>query len=80
MHYNGWGSKYDQWISEDSINKDNEVNRALMKYKNRGEEGVYKQHSILDEIVLDVVSLHFRSNTMIIRTNQSFPINSISCW
>ena len=31
-----------------------------MKYKNRNEEGAYKQHSILDEIVLDGVLPHIQ--------------------
>ncbi|KNB46260.1 histone H4 acetyltransferase [Blastocystis sp. subtype 4] len=52
IHYNGWGSKYDQWVTVENIYKDNEVNRALMKYKNRVEEGAYQNTSIQDEIVV----------------------------
>ena len=51
IHYNGWGPKYDQWVPIESINKDNEINRALMKYKNRNKDSPYKYNSIQEEIV-----------------------------
>jgi mortality factor 4-like protein 1 len=33
IHYNGWGPKFDEWIDQKQILKDNEENRQLQKQK-----------------------------------------------
>ena len=48
----GWGDSYDQWVYATSILKDNEVNRALMKYRNNGETFGNCSLSIWEEIVV----------------------------
>lgn len=73
IHYSGWGSKYDQWVSVDSINKDSEINRALMKYKNRGEEGAYLKSSIQDEIVVSNLSCNQQTKAYEVPNKKRIP-------
>ncbi|KAK8826079.1 hypothetical protein WA556_003808 [Blastocystis sp. ATCC 50177/Nand II] len=34
IHYNGWSSRFDKWVKKEELNKDTELNRALMKFNN----------------------------------------------
>lgn len=38
IHYNGWSTRFDKWVKNDDLNKDTELNRALMKFNNGHEK------------------------------------------
>ena len=54
VHFNGWPKKYDRWVPPESIIKQNEMNRALMKMNNKSnkerEDKPYYKMSILNEL------------------------------
>lgn len=63
IHYNGWPSRYDKWVAVDELNKDNEMNRALMRMNNSSGKGDEKaknslQVDLITEMVSSFVSFH----------------------
>ena len=63
IHYNGWPSRYDKWVAVDELNKDNEMNRALMRMNNSSGKGDEKaknslQVDLITEMVFSFVSFH----------------------
>lgn len=62
VHFNGWPKKYDRWVPPESIIKQNEMNRALMKMNNKSnkerEDKPYYKMSILNELVVFFQTLY----------------------
>ncbi|CBK24514.2 uncharacterized protein [Blastocystis hominis] len=54
VHFSGWPKRYDKWVEFDDLNKQNEMNRALMKMNNKSnkdkENKPYFKTSLLSEL------------------------------
>ena len=65
VHFSGWPKRYDKWVEDEYVNKQNEMNRALMKMNNKSnkdkESKPYFKTSLLSELVLDFVDFDDRT-------------------
>ena len=55
IHFSGWPKRYDRWVEPDALNKQNEMNKALMKMSNKSgkdkDNKPYFKASLLNELV-----------------------------
>ena len=65
VHFSEWKKRYDKWVEDEYVNKQNEMNRALMKMNNKSnkdkESKPYFKTSLLSELVLDFVDFDDRT-------------------
>lgn len=56
IHYNGWSSRFDKWVKKEELNKDTELNRALMKFNNgRGKKEERLGKSLQIDLIAEMV-------------------------
>lgn len=55
VHFSGWPKKYDRWVDPEYLNKQNEMNKALMKMNNKSSKDKdnkpYYKSSLMSELV-----------------------------
>ena len=65
VHFSGWPKRYDKWVEFDDLNKQNEMNRALMKMNNKSnkdkESKPYFKTSLLSELVVYLYDFNNRT-------------------